>query len=190
MNEGNGLRMLSVLSPPLLHTCVIPAQAAPSPLSPAPPDGLLCHGGATSALRHRSLTACSAKIPPLAAPAGLISLPQPNSSSGAAQSRTMSCQDFNEQFPQTPSRDETRPSRCTGSSVCSWLVQTAAGTAMLPVEHHSSREVPLLGRGIVVESLCCGVFTRCYRGEKEGTDKIREQPGISAGREHGGGIMG
>lgn len=131
-----------------LHNSVIPAQ----PTIPHPALPLWMRAAVPSfGIRHQPdrLTAWSVKKKPL--PWQLLPALSPSLSQIPGEkpnkAAVMSCQDFNEQFPQTPSCAETRPSRCTVSSVCCSLVQTAAGTAILPLNHHSSGEVALFGKG-------------------------------------------
>lgn len=100
-----------------IHNFVISAQAIPSPLSPATLESCCATAGAILWNKTSTLSARSVKKPSLGSscrrylpPSAKFQLKELN------KAAVVSCQDFNEQFPQTPSRDETRPSRCTVSS--------------------------------------------------------------------------
>lgn len=151
------LRTLSVLSSPPLLSDWCPAAAPqfrdPSTNNHSPPSPATLDESCCAILRNKTSTRlpdsleCKKKkplpwqlLPALSPSLSQIPGEKPN------KAAVMSCQDFNEQFPQTPSCAETRPSRCTVSSVCCSLVQTAAGTAILPLNHHSSGEVALFGK--------------------------------------------
>lgn len=118
--------MSSVLSSPPLLSGWCPAAAPrfcdpctanPSPLSPAAPD--VPPEVPSSGIRHQTRLPDSpeCKKPSLGSSCRRYLPPSAKFQVRSCTKQLLtSCQDFNEQFPQTPSCDETRPSRCTVSS--------------------------------------------------------------------------
>lgn len=147
-----------------LHDFVIPAGANPSPLSPAAPD--VPPEVPASGIRHQTRLPDSpeCKKPSLGSSCRRY-LPS------SAKFHLRSCQDFNEQFPQPPSCDETGPSRCTVSSqkreLCLLLACSNSSRYRNRPLWSITRagKVALFGEEIVAESaLLWDVYTVLLRG--------------------------